>query len=39
MHINRMLRSAQRPHEVVIYDLLKRYYESRIARAKKTAKP
>jgi len=27
MHVNRMLRSMQRPHEVVLYDFLVRYYE------------
>jgi thiopeptide-type bacteriocin biosynthesis protein len=35
MHVNRMIRSAQRAHEVVLYDLLVRLYESRLARAKK----
>jgi len=34
MHINRMIRSAQRAHELVLYDLLVRIYESRVARAK-----
>jgi thiopeptide-type bacteriocin biosynthesis protein len=32
MHINRLLRSAQRCHEVVLYDFLDRLYESRLAR-------
>ena len=32
MHANRLLRSAQREQELVIYDLLTRLYESRIAR-------
>jgi thiopeptide-type bacteriocin biosynthesis protein len=32
MHANRMLRSAQRMHEVVLYDLLYRCYESRASR-------
>jgi len=34
MHVNRLLRSAQRAHEVVLYDFLARLYESRIARSK-----
>lgn len=34
MHANRILRSAHRAHELVIYDLLVRLYESRIARSK-----
>jgi hypothetical protein len=32
MHANRLLRSAQRPQELVLYDFLRRYYESRAAR-------
>jgi len=35
MHVNRLIRSAQRAHELVLYDLLVRLYESRVARAKK----
>jgi class I lanthipeptide synthase len=34
MHVNRLIRSAQRAHELVLYDLLVRLYESRQARAK-----
>ncbi|MGI9166898.1 MAG: lantibiotic dehydratase [Pyrinomonadaceae bacterium] len=34
MHANRLLRSAQRQQELVIYDLLARTYESLLARAK-----
>jgi thiopeptide-type bacteriocin biosynthesis protein len=34
MHANRMLRSAQRAQELVLYDFLSRLYESRIARAR-----
>ena len=34
MHANRLLRSAQRQQELVIYDLLARIYESQLARAK-----
>jgi thiopeptide-type bacteriocin biosynthesis protein len=34
MHANRLLRSAHRAHELVIYDLLVRLYESRLARSK-----
>lgn len=33
MHSNRLLRSAQRQQELVIYDFLVRLYDSRIARA------
>jgi thiopeptide-type bacteriocin biosynthesis protein len=36
MLVNRLIRSAQRAHEVVLYDLLVRLYESRVARAKKS---
>ncbi len=32
MHANRMLRSAARPHELVLYDFLTRLYESQRAR-------
>ena len=32
MHVNRLLRSAHRPHELVLYDFLERLYESRAAR-------
>jgi hypothetical protein len=35
MHANRLLRSAARPQELVIYDFLVRLYESKVARAKK----
>jgi len=34
MHVNRLIRSAQRAHELVLYDLLVRLYESAAARAK-----
>jgi hypothetical protein len=34
MHINRMLRSSFRAQELVIYDLLQRWYESVRARAR-----
>jgi thiopeptide-type bacteriocin biosynthesis protein len=34
MHINRMIRSAQRAHELVLYDLLVRLYEGQVARGK-----
>jgi thiopeptide-type bacteriocin biosynthesis protein len=34
MHANRCLRSAARPHELVIYDFLERSYTSQVARAK-----
>ncbi|MCI0458219.1 MAG: lantibiotic dehydratase [Gemmataceae bacterium] len=32
MHVNRLLRSAQRAHELVLYDYLTRLYEARAAR-------
>ena len=35
MHVNRMIRSAARAHEAVIYGLLHREYQSRAARARK----
>lgn len=34
MHVNRMIRSAQRTHELVLYDFLQRIYESEAARAR-----
>ncbi|HET9626748.1 MAG TPA: lantibiotic dehydratase [Kofleriaceae bacterium] len=34
MNVNRLIRSAQRAHELVLYDLLVRLYESKVARAK-----
>ena len=34
MHVNRLIRSAQRAHELVLYDLLVRLYESKLARSK-----
>lgn len=34
MHVNRMIRSAARLHELVLYDLLRRHYDGVIARAK-----
>lgn len=39
MHINRMIRSAARAHEMVLYDFLYLLHESRAARARKSAKP
>jgi thiopeptide-type bacteriocin biosynthesis protein len=36
MHVNRMIRSAARMHELVLYDLLRRHYDGMIARAKHT---
>ena len=32
MHANRLLRSGQRAHEMVLYDFLARQYESALAR-------
>ena len=34
LNVNRLIRSAQRAHELVLYDLLVRLYESQVARAK-----
>ncbi len=34
MHVNRMVRSAQRAHELVLYDLLRRHYDGLVARGK-----
>jgi len=39
MHANRMLRSAARAQELVLYDFLVRTYESRLARARKGEAP
>jgi class I lanthipeptide synthase len=39
MHVNRMIRTSQRPHELVLYDLLRRYYDGVLARAKRAPKP
>jgi lantibiotic biosynthesis protein len=38
MHINRMIRSAQRTHELVLYDYLFRIYDGQLARAGKTGR-
>jgi thiopeptide-type bacteriocin biosynthesis protein len=35
MHANRLLRSAQRPQELVLYEFLARLYDSRAARARR----
>src|SRR3954447_18868958 len=34
MHVNRLLRSAQRAHEMVLYDMLDRLHAARAARAR-----
>jgi thiopeptide-type bacteriocin biosynthesis protein len=34
MHVNRMIRAAARAHELILYDLLARIYQSRAARAR-----
>ncbi|MFL6194040.1 MAG: lantibiotic dehydratase [Thermoanaerobaculia bacterium] len=39
MHVNRIIRSAQRAHEMVLYDFLYLLYESRAARERKSGKP
>jgi thiopeptide-type bacteriocin biosynthesis protein len=36
MHVNRIIRSAQRAHEMVLYDFLYLLYESRSARERKS---
>jgi class I lanthipeptide synthase len=38
MHANRILRSAQRAQELVLYDFLDRYYQSQVARQPKKQK-
>jgi hypothetical protein len=35
MHANRLLRSAHRPQELVLYDFLARLYESQAAQARR----
>ncbi|HET9228552.1 MAG TPA: lantibiotic dehydratase [Thermoanaerobaculia bacterium] len=37
MHVNRLIRSAQRAHELVLYDLLAGIFDSRAARAAKAS--
>ncbi len=39
MHVNRFIRSAQRAHELVLYDFLYLLYESRAARERKGDRP
>ncbi|MFY9822629.1 MAG: lantibiotic dehydratase, partial [Thermoanaerobaculia bacterium] len=39
MHVNRMIRSAARAHELVLYDFLYQLHESRAARARKGNRP
>jgi thiopeptide-type bacteriocin biosynthesis protein len=39
MHANRLLRSAHRAQEVVLYDFLSRYYDGRLARRSAVNKP
>ncbi len=39
VHVNRLLRSAQRAHEMVLYDFLDRLYESAAARAPGVRQP
>jgi thiopeptide-type bacteriocin biosynthesis protein len=34
MHVNRLIRSSQRAHELALYDLLVRLYESGVARTR-----
>ncbi|HYC88602.1 MAG TPA: lantibiotic dehydratase [Thermoanaerobaculia bacterium] len=38
MQVNRLIRSAQRAHELVLYDLLSAIYDSRAARAARVAR-
>lgn len=38
MHVNRMIRSSQRAHELVLYDLLRRLYDGQAARSKQQIK-
>ena len=39
VHVNRILRSAQKAQELVLYDFLARLYESRIVLARKASTP
>jgi hypothetical protein len=39
MHVNRIMPSRQRSYELVLYDYMRRLYESAIARRKTDAKP
>lgn len=39
MHVNRMIHSAQRAHELVLYDFLFRIYDGQVARREKSAPP
>ena len=39
MHVNRIIRSAQRAHEMVLYDFLYLLYESKAARERKGDRP
>jgi thiopeptide-type bacteriocin biosynthesis protein len=39
MHANRLIRSAQRAHELVLYDLLVRLYEGKLARERPRRAP
>jgi len=36
MHVNRLMRSSQRAHELVLYDFLFQIYDGRVARKKQT---
>lgn len=38
MHVNRMIRSAPRLHEVVLHDLLRRHHEGVVARQRQHAR-
>jgi thiopeptide-type bacteriocin biosynthesis protein len=38
MHVNRMIRSSARAHELVLYDLLRRHYDGIVARGRAAAK-
>jgi len=37
MHVNRLIRSSARQHEIVLYDFLFRVYDGRLARGRKTS--
>lgn len=39
LHLNRLLRGAARAHETVVYDFLRRVYESRMRRAGRGTRP
>src|SRR5262249_5566467 len=39
MHINRLIRSSQRNHELILYDFLFRLYDGKLARQRRSSSP